>query len=226
MYGIIYLNIIINVFMDMVRIKKLKLSNNPAKKMALKREPMTKIKFIMSVLGGTIAVLTFTLIFTVYAAIMFFGHIKKNNIAQMSYQGYPEFGQVVYKNDKILYRPDDTINLNIVNETRESIYLAPCEYFNKFEKKVSDKWQSISLISCDESAASSSDTEPIEKISKKVEESIVAKKLGEGLWRGVSVVYFGCQQAKTISCSSNKTIYTDEFVIGEPGLAVSTKPEL
>lgn len=55
-----------------------KLSKRPAGILAskrLKREPMTRFKFITLVLQGTILTLIFTLIFTVYATVIFFGSI-------------------------------------------------------------------------------------------------------------------------------------------------------
>lgn len=213
----------------MPRIKKIKLSNKsvniPASK-AFKKEPMTKLKFVINILQGTIAVLTFTLIFTIYAAIVFLSHINKINIAQNPYQNNNlTSGQVIYSNDKISYLPEEMINLDIINNTDESIYLAPCQYFNKFEKKVSDKWQTVSLAVCDE-AKTSADSDPIEKISKKIEESFTANKLGEGVWRGVSFVYFGCQKAQIESCLSSKIIYTNEFVISEPERDVSVNSQL
>lgn len=190
-----------------------------------KREPMTKFKFVLLVLQGTAAVQTFILIFSVYAAVIFFGHIKEINIAQLPYQNNSTFRNVIYRNDKIFYRPDEMIKLDIINNANESIYLAPCQYFNKFEKKISDKWQAVFLAACDEVEVLT-DSGSIEKISERAEESFMAKKLGEGVWRGVSTVYFGCQKAQIASCKNSQTIYTNEFAIGERNLADFFNPQL
>lgn len=211
-------------------IKKIKLSDkfksvNILSSKKINQEPMTKLRFIISVLQGTIAVLTFTLLFTIYAAIVFLGHLNKIDIVKLSDQTNLIQGQIIYNNDKTSYNTEEMINLNIINNSNESIYLVPCQYFNKFEKKVSDKWQAISLAVCDETEFLA-DFVSIEKINKKAEDSIVAKKLGEGVWRGVSTVYFGCQKAQTTSCKNNQIIYTDEFVIGKPKIAVSVNPQL
>jgi hypothetical protein len=123
------------------------------------------------------------------------------------------YEKIIYNNDKISYNVDDVINLDIINNSNESIYLAPCEYFNKFEKKISGKWQSVSLVDCNAEQITADPTS-IEKITKKVEEAVLAKRLGEGLWRGVSVVYFGCQKAQSESCKNNIKIFTNEFTIG------------
>lgn len=193
----------------MAIIKKTKLSK------ALKQEPMTKLKFVINVLQGTIVVLTFTLLFTIYAAIVFLGHLNKIDVARSPNQINLIQGQIVYNNDKTFYNVEETINLNIINNSNESIYLAPCQYFNKFEKKVSNTWQIVSLSECD-GVGAVAEISVIEKISKKVTESIMAKKLGEGVWRGVSRIYFGCQKAQIESCENGQIIYTKEFVIGEP----------
>lgn len=199
----------------MPRAKKMKLSNESANISALKREPMTKFKFIIAVLRGTIAAQIFILIFTVYATIIFIGNIKKIDVARSPYPSNLILQKVIYRNDKISYRTDEKIKLDIINNANESIYLAPCQYFNKFEKKITDKWQAVSLASCGE-ADILADSASIEKISKKVEDTVMAKKLGEGVWRGVSTIYFGCQKAQTISCKNSQVIYTDEFLIGKP----------
>lgn len=202
----------------MPRVKKMKLSNESANISALKREPMTKFKFVIAVLWGTIAAQIFILIFTVYATIIFIGNIKKIDIAWSSYPSNLILQKVIYGNDKISYRTDEMINLDIINNANESIYLVPCQYFNKFEKKVSDKWQAVFLVACDETEILT-DSASIEKISKRAEASFMAKELGEGVWRGVSAVYFGCQKAETASCKNSQIIYTNEFIINEPEIA-------
>lgn len=192
------------------------------KHLAAKREPMTKFKFVMLILQGTTAILVFTLIATVYAFIIFLGHFNKINIAGVYSQANLNSMQIAYLNDKNFYYTNEAIKLNIVNNANESIYLAPCQYFNKFEKKLSDKWEAISLASCD-NVNFSADQASIEKISKKVEQFILAKNLGEGVWRGASTVYFGCEKAQAESCKKSQVVHTDEFVIAETDVAVFYK---
>lgn len=203
-----------------LKARKIKSLKNPAKNIALINEQMTKFKFVMLVIQGTTAILVFTLIFTLYAFIIFLGNYKKINIAIVPGQFGSDAKQIAYLNDKNFYRTDEMIKLNIVNGASESIYLAPCQYFNKFEKKIADDWQSISLFECDNNDITA-DTVSIEKISKLVEDYVSAKRLGEGVWRGVSKIYFGCRKAQTVSCVKDQMIYTSEFTIGQPELASS-----
>lgn len=209
----------------MLRIKKNKLLNDATDISAIKSKQMTRTRFTMILLGGTSAVLALTLMLTVYAAIVFFANVNKIGATGPFYQNNSLAGKVIYENNKIFYRPEELIKLNIINNTDESIYLAPCQYFNKFEKRVLNEWQAVSLAVCDE-LDNPADSGSIEKISKKAEESLEAKKLGEGIWRGVAVVYFGCQKAQTSSCTNNRIIYTDEFAIGGLDRAISSNPQL
>lgn len=179
-----------------------------------KKEPMTTFKFVMSVLWGTVAALTVILIFTVYATIIFFGSLRWVDASDASYPGNLTLEKVIYSNDKISYRLDEIINLNIINNTDRSIFLAPCEYFNKFEKKISGVWQAVILDSCDKADAASADDFQ-DKISKKITGAFEAKKLGEGTWRGVSTVYFGCQKPLVENCEYMKTVYTRMFTISD-----------
>jgi hypothetical protein len=203
----------------MPRVKKIKSlkrsADTSASKVskAPKREPMTILRFIMAVLWGTVGALTFTLIFTVYATVLFFGSLQRVDISEAFYQTNMVYEKVIYRNDKISYWPDEVIALDIVNNTDESIYLAPCQYFNRFEKKTLDGWQAVTLESCNEIDAAD-DASSIEKINKKVEGAFEAKKLGEGTWRGVSNIYFGCQKAEAAACSGKEIVYTNEFIIG------------
>lgn len=187
---------------------------------------MTKFKFVMSVLWGTVAALTVILIFTVYAVVIFFGSLRWVDTTEASYRNNLVLEKVIYRTDKIFYQPEETIVLDIINNTDESIFLAPCYYFNKFEKKVANGWQARSLETCDVAAASDNSAS-IEKINKKVEILLEAKKLGEGTWRGVSTVYFDCQKPEIKSCGKNsETIYTKEFMIGKSGSGEISNPQL
>ncbi len=210
----------------MTRIKKNKTSDFLENILAPKREFFTKLKFIVAVLQGTAAVLAITLVLSIYMSIIYFSHIKKINTVVAPYQSSLIFDKVSYQVDKNFYRPDEVINLNIVNNTDESIYLAPCQYFNKFEKKILNEWQAVSFVACDRNEfLTDFSAAEIEKISKKAEESIAAEKLGKGIWRGVSLIYFGCQKAQTIRCESSQEIYTNEFTIGDLEITASAEPQ-
>lgn len=118
---------------------------------------------------------------------------------------------ITYTVEKTNYTLGDEIKLSITNNSNKPIYLAPCAYFNNFEKQIGTKWQSIILDDCTSVVQQVSGA--FEKIPKQVEEKIPTAILGEGVWRGVSDVYFDCQKAKTESCQGKQTVYSNEFRI-------------
>lgn len=186
-----------------------------------KREPMTPINFIITVLWGTVGALTIILIFSVYATIIFFGSLRWVDTTEAFYQGnniveqsdMAITGNIFYNADKIFYRINDMIKLDIINDTNVSIYLAPCNYFNEFEKKTSDGWQPKNLEVCNDSEVPDNSFS-IDKVNKKIDFSFSAKDLGAGTWRGVLTAYFGCKIPNIESCINNsKIVYTQEFAI-------------
>lgn len=123
-------------------------------------------------------------------------------------------GDISFAVDKTTYELDEQINLSIINRTNKSIFLAPCQYFNKFEKKESNSWKAVLIDNCSESAV---ETPPqIEKISLKENQSIPAVSLGVGVWRGVSDIYMDCQKADINACNSKQIVYSNEFKIEKP----------
>jgi len=91
--------------------------------------------------------------------------------------------------------------------------LAPCRYFNKFQKRTGDQWQNIFLTPCNSVYDPTAAGNAFDKIPGKVEEKIPTAVLGTGTWRGVSDVYLDCREAKSESCGDMKVIYTEEFKI-------------
>ncbi len=123
-----------------------------------------------------------------------------------------EFAEkIIYEVDKAEYELNDRIKLSIINKSDKSIFLAPCQYFNEFEKKEGETWNTVILNDCVITEGSSSDT--FEKIPMAEKKSILASTLGEGVWRGISGKYIDCQKAEADSCKEKKTIYSDEFKI-------------
>lgn len=175
-------------------------------------EPMKAVKFILLVLWGTVIALTVMVIFSTYAMTIFFGTLKWVDKSELKYRAVIPIEKITYHVDKDTYLLNDIIKFGIINNSNESIYLAPCQYFNRFEKKIAKGWQSINIESCTETEDTSS-TMDIEKVSKKLEGTLDAKKLGNGIWRGVSTVYLGCQKAQFASCQAKKTVFTGEFTI-------------
>lgn len=120
-------------------------------------------------------------------------------------------GSITYEIDKKIYETGEEMRAAISNNSNKAIYLAPCRYFNEFQKKTGDKWRNVFLSPCDSVLVQASDA--FEKISGKVEEKISTGGFGAGTWRGVSDIYFDCRKAKPESCGSMKTIYTEEFKV-------------
>ncbi len=196
------------------------LENNDSK--VKKSRRITKFTFFATILSGTAIALTFILLFTLYATAVFLNRLQNITITATPAKNVLQ-NKVIYQNDKITYRINDTINLNIINNTAESIFLAPCQYFNKFEKKALNKWNALSLADC--SNVNILPSSSIEKISKKAEEQLLANRLGEGVWRGVSTIYFGCKEARVESCAKSQIIYTKEFTISSKTLSLLDSAE-
>lgn len=120
-------------------------------------------------------------------------------------------GEITYAVDKSKYELNEEISLSITNSSNESIFLAPCQYFNKFEKKEQDSWKPVELGICNEVLTTNSGD--FEKIPLKEKQRISAVVLGEGVWRGVSDIYLDCQKAEIDACKSKKVVYSNEFKI-------------
>lgn len=127
-------------------------------------------------------------------------------------------GEITYAVDKSKYGLNEEINLSITNSSDESIFLAPCQYFNKFEKKEQNSWKPVELGVCHEVLATNSGE--FEKIPLKEKQRISADVLGEGVWRGVSDIYLDCQKADVEACKSKKVVYSNEFKIETKNTAV------
>lgn len=124
---------------------------------------------------------------------------------------YKQAGEITYAVDKAKYGLNEEIGLSITNSSDKSIFLAPCQYFNKFEKKELNSWKTVELGDCKNVEALNSNE--FEKIPLKEKQKISAVILGEGVWRGVSDIYLDCQKAEIEACKSKKVVYSNEFRI-------------
>lgn len=187
----------------------------------------TKLNFILLTLSGSVLLLTLLLVATAPLLLnLMTMQLQNKNILSVS---APNFiaDKINYRVDKKVYAANDQISLIITNDSDKPIYLAPCQYFNKFEKKVSNKWQlPLTLYNC--AAEYEAGANSFEKNSRQTEEKITAKQLGEGIWRGISTIYFGCKEAKVSSCKEKKAIYSNEFIIDKnlaKSVSIPPKPE-
>lgn len=176
---------------------------------------LSKEIFIMITIYGSAALV----ILILFSTMNFFTSILiqeraniQNRLAGVKSAVYkPAGGDIIYTVDKIKYGLSEEINLSIINMSDKSIFLAPCQYFNKFEKKELNSWKEAVIDNCKEVTVV--DSNDFEKISLKERQSILAVELGVGVWRGVSDIYMDCQKAEISACKSKKTVYSSEFKI-------------
>ncbi len=176
---------------------------------------LSKEIFIMMAVYGSAAVIILIIFFTINFSISIL--VKERN----DYKNYPisaknvvykpAGGDISYAVDKSRYGLNEEIKLSITNMSDKSIFLAPCQYFNKFEKKELNSWKAVVLDNCKQAAIESSGD--FEKIPLKEKQSISAVILGAGVWRGVSDIYIDCQKAEVGACKSKKIVYSNEFKI-------------
>lgn len=175
---------------------------------------LTKELFAIAALYGCAIILVFILLATInYAvAILLKEAGSKSVLSGTDIKNAPVAGEsITYAVDRVKYEINDKINLSIINKTAESIFLAPCQYFNKFEKKDGEIWKAVILDNCGTVAAENSST--FEKIPKAERQSILAAALGEGVWRGVSDVYIDCEKADISFCKRKRVVYSNVFMI-------------
>lgn len=162
---------------------------------------------------GLLSMFVVSIIFIAAFSLAALGSLKYISSGFSCCQNVPDqlLGSIIYGIDKKIYAIGEEMRVAISNNSNKAIYLAPCRYFNKFQKKTGDKWQNIFLSSCDSIRGQTADM--FEKIPGKVEEEIPASKLGAGIWRGISDIYLDCREVKTESCGDMRIIYTEEFSV-------------
>ncbi len=149
--------------------------------------------------------------------VLFFDPFGKKNIIS--------FGKVEYITDKTEYAPGEKIKLALINNMNESIYLAPCKYFNSFEiKKISggkennsNEWQPFNYLKdfdC-EIGIGAEEEDSFNKIKKITDKIISTQDFGAGTYRGISTIYLQCDKPDIISCKSGFKTYSNEFKIIE-----------
>lgn len=202
----------------MPRLKKvvesLNQNSNSAKQEGILLRPLTLDDFVVSTVLGCALLLGLIFIAVASTSVSYFvTQMQKQNSEKLG--NSPIFSkEVVYSADKKTYLLNDTINLKIINYTDKPIYLSPCQYFNKFEKKINNTWKEIPLLySCNTASVAGADT--FDRSNRQTGENIAASSLGEGVWRGVSEVFFDCQKKENIRCKNSKMVYSGEFTINK-----------
>lgn len=169
--------------------------------------PKEKFVIIVGLFSSFFASIVFVAAFTIAtlnSLELLFAFRNSNSSSDLS-------ESILYNIDKEIYSKGEDMTANIINNSNKTIYLAPCEYFNEFQKKVGSKWQTTVLSSCSPFVTETVDA--FEKISQKVEEKISLDGLSAGIWRGISNIYFDCRRAKSQSCRKKQAIYSPEFEI-------------
>lgn len=145
-------------------------------------------------------------------------------IAYVSENQKNNYGYVEYATDKTEYVLGEKIKLSLVNNLKESIYLAPCWHSKTFENKhllvnsgdnKEIEWQPIGLDSnqdCNNYGINAED-ESFSQIKKIADEYVSTENLGTGIFRGVSTVYLRCTKPDAASCESGVNVYSNEFKI-------------
>jgi len=145
-------------------------------------------------------------------------------IAYINENREKNYGRIEYATDKTEYMLGESIKLTLINNLKESIYLAPCRYFKTFENKKLTinrgdnreiEWQPLSLVSDPECSNSMFDAEDesFNKIKKITDEYVSTKDLGIGIFRGVSTVYLRCTKPDANSCEGGVNVFSNEFKI-------------
>ena len=132
------------------------------------------------------------------------------------------YGSIEYATDKTEYMLGESIKLSLINNLKESIYLAPCRYFKTFENKKlmvnrgdnkEIEWQPIGLDSDCGNSVTDMEGESFNRIKKITDEYVSTKDLGVGIFRGVSTIYLRCARPDTDSCESGVNVISNEFKI-------------
>jgi len=111
--------------------------------------------------------------------------------------------------DKVFYIAGDEIKFLIENVSEESIYFEPCEYLNKFEKRVDGKWKKV-LIQDNEKIYDESGF----KIERRMTNCNIKLATEEnGIFRVVVQVYYDCEKPGEEMCEYSKMFYSNEFEI-------------
>ncbi len=109
--------------------------------------------------------------------------------------------------DRKVYSSNDKITLIIKNNSGKTIYLEPCEYLNKFERKVGKKWMPenrvISNIVYDKSS--------FNRRKGAVKCKIDPPTAGKGTYRVVVKVYYNCEKPGYDACRNSKVFYSNGF---------------
>ncbi|MDF1498352.1 MAG: hypothetical protein P1P85_03295 [Patescibacteria group bacterium] len=111
--------------------------------------------------------------------------------------------------DKVFYIAGDEIKLLIENVSEKPIYFEPCEYLNKFEKRIEGRWKKV-LTQYDE--------KKYDELGFKTERrmtncNIKLETKENGIFRVAVRVYYDCEKPGEEMCKYSKMFYSNEFEV-------------
>jgi len=111
--------------------------------------------------------------------------------------------------EKNFYYAGENIELFVKNDSKESIYFEPCEYLNKFEKKVNGRW----IESSSYEGAKIYDESGFNREKNFVNCKINLPKDGAGIYRSVVQVYYECEKPGKNMCKNSEIFYSNKFEV-------------
>ena len=132
--------------------------------------------------------------------------LNKNNTSSV-YRIPTNKTNIKISTDMNFYFPGENIKLMIENNSKKTIYFEPCEYLNKFEKKIGGKWRE---------SFNYEGIKAYDKFGFKREKNITKceiklPKEGVGIYRTVIQIYYGCERPGEDMCRNSKAFYSNEF---------------
>ncbi|MBW6440631.1 hypothetical protein K0B03_01190 [Patescibacteria group bacterium] len=115
--------------------------------------------------------------------------------------------KIIVSTEKEHYKIGDQIILSVENHFEKSIYLEPCEYQDRFEKKINGSWQEITSYQKDKD---------YDKTGFKKEDSVkdcrvILSSKEAGVYRSVVRIFFDCKKPGEQECQKSELFYSNEF---------------
>ncbi|MCK5475176.1 MAG: hypothetical protein KAI71_01155 [Candidatus Pacebacteria bacterium] len=157
------------------------------------------INVFLGVILTTILVLLFS-----FLVLLFFS--KNKNI---SYNIKDDTQEIIITTDKEHYSIGENIELYVKNRSTNSIYFEPCEYLDRFEKKIDGEWKESSNYR----GENIYDESGFKREDNITNCEIQLPKDGVGIYRAVVQIYYECKSPGKNMCANSKIFYSNSFEI-------------
>ena len=171
-------------------------NNNNSNK---KKEKVERSNFLEFIFGVIIILSLFFVLM-----LMFFLKIENN-----SKNNKLKAQNILIMTDKEFYSSEEAIILFVENNSEEAIYIEPCMYQNRFEKKIDGTWQEIP-INNDDRVYSESEFNRENRVKNC---SIMLPSREKGLYRSIVQVFYNCRKPGKEECQRSEIFYSNEFNI-------------